>query len=653
MKILNYTAAAIALIPGCAQAQQADDQIIMEPARRSSTKIYSPLLPSDQIVIDDPRVDPTEIIVSANGIEQRRSEAGQAITVIDREALDRTQTNVISDILRTVPGVSVARNGGAGGVTSAFVRGGESSQTLVLIDGVRINDPSSPNAAFDFGSLLTGNIGRVEVLRGPNSVIWGSQAIGGVVNIQTLEPTEALALNARAEYGYRNTAEAQANISGTSGIASGSIGGGIFRTDGISALAAGTERDGYRNVSANGKLKLAFTEALSLDLRAYFNRGRVEFDDPFGATPDTFPETRNRQFIGYVGMNAAFLGGRFRNRLAYTRTDLNRSGTEPNVPFSFNVNTLNGTIDRFEYHGAFDIADAATLVFGLEHERTFASTFFPAGGGAAPDQAKTNVTSGFGQIILKPLTGLTLTGGIRYDDYSQYGGQTTFGANFAYTPDDGRTVFRGTYAEGFRAPTLTEALLPFGNTALKPETAKSFDLGIERGFLGGLVAASATYYRRTSHNLITFSFVTFQSENIAAARSQGLELGLALRPAQNLRIDANYSLVDAKSRSADATFGNRLARRPKDNANLSIDWTSPIKLAAGASVSITGDSFDNLSNTVRLDGYTLASIRASYPINAAIEVFGRVENLFDAKYQTVSGYGSYGRNAYAGIRAKF
>lgn len=618
MKILKCTAASIALIPGAAHAQDASD-----------------------------------IVVTASGVEQKRDETGQAITVIDRAALERTQTQVISDILRTVPGVRVARNGGVGGVTSTFIRGGESSQTLVLIDGVRINDPSSPNAAFDFGSLLTGNISRVEVLRGPSSVIWGSQAIGGVINIQTLEPTEALAVNARTEYGYRNTAEAQANISRTSGIATGSIGGGTFRTDGISALAAGTERDGYRNVSANGKLKLAFNDALSLDLRAYFNRGKVEFDDPFGATPDTFPETRNRQFIGYAGLNAAFLGGRFRNRLSYTRTDLNRRGIEPNVPFSFNVNTLKGTIDRFEYHGAFDIADAAALIFGLEHERTFASTFFPAGGGTAPDQAKTNVTSGFGQLILKPLTGLTLTGGVRYDDYSQYGGQTTFGANFAYTPDDGRTVFRGTYAEGFRAPTLTEALLPFGNTALKPETAKSFDLGVEHSFLDGLATTSVTLYRRTSHNLITFSFVTFQSENIAAARSQGLELGLALRPAQNLRIDANYSLVDAKSRSADATFGNRLARRPKDNANLSIDWTSPVKLAIGASVSITGDSFDNLSNTVRLDGYTLASIRASYPINTAIEIFGRVENLFDAKYQTVSGYGSYGRNAYAGVRAKF
>ena len=632
----------------CGFASSREPDLFLTQSRKAAKKalLLAALLPAQVFAQSD-------IVVTASGIEQQRGETGQAITAIDREVLDRTQTNVISDILQTVPGVRVARNGGVGGITSAFIRGGESSQTLVLIDGVRINDPSSPNAAFDFGSLLTGNIGRVEVLRGPNSVIWGSQAIGGVVNIETAEPTDALAASARVEYGYRDTANTAANISGRSGIASGSIGAGYFRTSGISALAAGTERDGYRNFSANGKLKLAFTDTLSIDLRGYYNRGRAQFDDPFGATPDTFPETRNRQFIGYAGINASLLDGRLRNRIAYTRTDLYRRGTEPNVPFSFNVNALKGTIDRFEYHGAFDITSAATLIFGLEHERTFASTFFPAGGGTAPDQAKTNVTSGFGQLVLKPLTGLTLTGGIRYDDYSQYGGQTTFGANFAYTPDAGKTVLRGTYAEGFRAPTLTEALLPFGNTALKPETAKSFDLGIEHRFLDGLVAASATLYRRTSRNQITFSFVTFQSENIARVRAQGLELGLAVRPSDSLRIDANYSLVDAKSRSADANFGNRLARRPKDSANVSIDWTTPWKLALGASLSIAGDSFDNLSNTVRLDGYALASIRASYPLTDAIELFGRVENLFDERYQTVAGYGNYGRNAYFGVRAKF
>lgn len=630
MKFLHYTVAAIALIPAPALAQ------------------------SDQeVVIADRRIDPRDIVVTASGFDQQREQVGQAITVIDRDRLDSSQTSTISDILRFVPSVRVARNGGIGGVTSVFVRGGESSQTLVLIDGVRINDPSSPNAAFDFGSLLTGNIDRVEILRGPNSVIWGSQAIGGVVNVRTEVPTDALSFDAKGEYGYRNTAEVKTNVSGTSGIVSGSIGAAYFRTDGISALAAGTERDGYRNFAANGKLEIAFTDAISLDLRAYYNKGRTQFDDPFGATPDTFPETENEQFVGYVGLNADFADGRFRNRIAYTRTDLSRDGTEPNVPFSFNVNTLRGTIDRFEYHGAFDLIDAVTLVFGVEHERTFASTFFPAGGSPAPDEAKYRVTSEFGQLIVRPFTGLTLTGGVRHDDYNLYGSQTTFGGNFAYTPNSGRTVLRGTYAEGFRAPTLTESVLPFGNPALFPETAKSYDVGVEQNFLDGAVRASATWYHRKSDNQISFSFVTFQSENIAKVRAQGLELELDVRPTENLKLLAGYSLVDATSRSNDGTFGNRLARRPKDSANATIEWKSPIGLELAADVLLTGDSFDNLSNTVRLDGYQLFTFRASYPIGDKFEIFGRVENAFNEKYQTVAGYNTYGRSAYAGVRARF
>ncbi len=593
------------------------------------------------------------IVVTANGIAQPRDEVGQAITVIDLKTLETQQTSVITDILRTVPSVNIARNGGVGAQSSVFIRGGDSSQTLVLIDGVRINDPSSPNAAFDFGALLTGNIGRVEVLRGPNSVVWGSQAIGGVINIQTLEPTELFAVSARAEYGYQDTANVQANVSGRTGIISGSIGGGLYRTTGISALVGGSERDGYRNASANGKLKIAFTDNISLDFRGYYNRGEVQFDSTFPRSPNSLPETENEQFLGYVGLNAKLLDGRFTNRLSYTRTDISRKGSDPVRPINFNVNDIKATLDRFEYHGAFDVVDAAKLVFGVEHERSFASTFFPASGpGTVPDRAKTTVTSGFGKLILKPFTGLTLTGGARYDDYSDYGGQTTFGANFAYTPNDGKTLIRGTYAEGFRAPTLTEALLPFGNVALKPETAKSFDVGIEQSLLDGKIVASATYFRRNSKNLITFSFVTFQSENIAKARGEGAEFGLALRPTTNLNVAANFSFVEATSRSA-GTFGNRLARRPQENVNLSADWRTPIGISIGTTITLTGDAFDNLANTVRLDGYTLVGLRAAYSVNDRIELFGRIENLGDENYQTATGFNSLGRNAYVGARVKF
>lgn len=591
-----------------------------------------------------------DIVVTATGFEQPRSESGQAISVINRDRLDTLQSITIADALQTLPGVRIAGRGSYGGQTSAFIRGGNSSQSLVLIDGVRINDPSSPNGAFDFGALMTGNVGRVEVLRGPNSIIWGSQAIGGVVNIRTLSPTEALSVNASAEYGDQQTALARANISGKSGIFEGSLGGSYFDSDGISSLASGSERDGYRNVAANGRLKVNLSDDFALDMRGYYNRGRVEYDSPFGAAGgDALPVSRNRQFVGYVGANLKAFDGRLQSRLSFAHTDIKRIGTDP-VAFSFNNFDVAGKIDRFELHNAFDASDAITLIIGAEHERTRASTSFE---GAPADKARHRVTSGFAQAVVRPVEGLTLTGGVRHDDYSTYGGHTTLGGNLAYSPNGNRTVFRATYGEGFRAPTLSEGQPPFGNTALKPETARNIDLGIEHGFLAGRARVSATYFNRKSNDQISFSFVTFQSENIEKVKSDGIELGLALRPATNLDIQASYSLANARIRTPGLQLGNRLPLRPKDSANVSIDWRSPWRVSLGASLLIAGDSFDDQANKVRLDGYALVGLRAAVPLGDQLEIYGRVENLLDTRYTTVARYGTLGRNAHIGVRAKF
>jgi vitamin B12 transporter len=590
-----------------------------------------------------------DIVVTATGFAQPRSEAGQAISVINRDRLDTLQVATIADAIQTLPSVRVATRGGTGGQSSAFIRGGNSSQTLVLIDGVRLNDPSSPNGLFDFGGLLTGNIGRVEVMRGPNSIIWGSQAIGGVVNIQSIIPTQAFTAAASAEYGRYDTGQVRANVAGTSGKFEGSVGGAYFTSGGISSLSSGTERDGYRNTAANGRLKVNLTDEFALDFRGYYNRGRVEYDSPFGAGGDALPVTRNRQFIGYVGANAQLFDGRLQSRLSYARTDIKRIGTDP-VAFSFNNFDVAGTIDRFESHNSLEVAKAATLIFGVEHERTFATTSFE---GQPADIARNRVTSGFTQAVLRPVSGLTLTGGVRYDDYSTYGGQTTLGGNIAYTPNQGRTVLRATYGEGFRAPTLTEGQPPYGNRALKPETARNFDFGIEHGFLGGKAQVGLTYFNRKSSNQISFSSVTFQSENIERAQSEGIEFELALRPSDTIDVQADYSFVNARIRTPGAQFGNPLALRPRDSANVSIDWKSPWKASIGGSLSLIGDSFDDQANNVRLDGYVLAALRASIPIGETFELFGRVENLFDQRYAIVSGYGTYGRNAHIGARAKF
>jgi vitamin B12 transporter len=615
MNCVKITAASLALLPVGALAQQND----------------------------------ADIVVTASGFEQPRIETGQAITIIDEDRLSELQALSITDALETVPGVAIATRGPVGSQTAVFVRGGNGSQTLVLVDGVRINDPSSPNAAFDFGALLTGNIGRVEILRGPNSIIWGSQAIGGVVNIQSIAPTEAFVARVGAEYGYADSIKANANVSGTSGELEGSIGGAYYRTDGISALAGGTEKDGYENYTANGRLKVNLADKLSLDFRGYYNRGTIEYDSAFGVGANALPVSKNQQFVGYVGAKFDLADGRFQNRVSYARTDITRIGSDP-VAFSFNNFDVEGTIDRFEYHGSFDIADTATIIFGAEHERTFASTSFE---GAPADVARNKVTSSFGQLILRPLTGLTLTGGVRHDDYSDYGGQTTFGGNAAFTPNAGDTVLRATYAEGFRAPTLSEGQPPFGNPDLRPETARNFDFGIEHQFLAGKAQIFATYFNRRSNDQITFSFVTFQSENIGRVKTEGVELGFALQPSDRLSLQANYTLTNAINRSAGANFGNRLELRPQHSGSFTVDWQSPWKVKLGGSLLLTGDSFDNAANSVRIDGYALANIRAAFPLTDAVELYGRVDNVFDTTYTVVNRYNTYGRNAHVGVRARF
>ncbi|WP_395628805.1 TonB-dependent receptor plug domain-containing protein [Sphingorhabdus sp.] len=615
MTLLKYSAAALALLPASAMADTWDDVIV----------------------------------VTASGFEQPRSETGQAIDIVDRERLDQLQSATIGDALQSVPGVTVAARGGLGGQTSAFLRGGNSSQTLVLIDGVRINDLTSPNGAFDFGTLMTGNIGQVEVLRGPNSIIWGSQAIGGVVNIQSLAPADGFEGRFGAEYGAADTKGMNAHIAGTGGLFEGSFGGSYVDAQGISALAGGTERDGFENVAGNGRLKVNISDAFNLDFRGYYNHATVEYDSAFGIGANALPVTQNRQFVGYVGANVVALDGRMQSRIAYTRTDIRRLGTDP-VVFSFNNFIVRGSIDRAEYHAAFDVSDALTFTAGLEYERSFASTSFE---GAAADIARNHVISGFSQIIVRPVAGLTLTGGVRHDQYKDYGGQTTLGGNIAFTPNEGRTMLRATYGEGFRAPTLSEGQPPYGNPDLRPETARNFDLGFEQHILDGKAEFFATYFNRRSTDLIAFSFATFQSENIDRVKSTGVEAGFNLNPSDRLDIRASYTLVDAVNRSGGANFGNRLALRPQHSGSLTVDWQTPIGLSVGSSVLFIGDSFDDASNSVALDGYTLVGLRASLPINDRLELYGRVDNIFDVQYTVVAGYNSFGRNAAVGVRAKF
>ena len=244
----------------------------------SALVVASPALAAEAA---QPGDDAGSLVVVATGFARSADETGQAISVITRERLDQLQSVTVADALATLPSGSVSRRGPVGTQTGVFVRGANTSQTLVLVDGVRVNDPSSPNAAFDFGGLLAGNVERIELLRGPNSIVWGSQAIGGVVNIETALPSTALTLRTTAEYGTYDTLSGQVSVAGSSGALGYSLGGAFYRTDGFSVFSGGTEPDGSRQAALNGRIALTLAEGVELDLRGSWSDGRIDYDSAF------------------------------------------------------------------------------------------------------------------------------------------------------------------------------------------------------------------------------------------------------------------------------------------------------------------------------------------------------------------------------------
>ena len=608
------------------------------------------------------------VVVTATRTEQPLAQVGQSLTVIDAEAITVRQSDTVVDLLRTVPGVTIGRNGGIGSTTSVYIRGAESDQTVALIDGVKLNDPSSPGGGFNFGNLLVGNIARVEVLRGSQSVLWGSQAIGGVINVITAEPTDELAANARAEYGWRDTQQLVGNISHKIGPVAASVGVGDFRTDGISSFSesrGGSERDGYRNFGAHAKANVELSDAVSVDLRGWYSRGKVGIDGfpaPTFALGDTREYARTRELVGYSALNVTLLDGRFHNRIATAHTQTKRNNVDPDA-FVTNTFDASGRNTRFEYQGTLDVTEAVKATFGAETE---SSRFVTASSGGPATRGEARINSGYAELVTHPLSGLTAIAGVRRDDHDEFGGKTTTGASAVWTPNEGLTSFRASYSEGFKAPTLYQLQSEYGNGLLAPETARGGDAGITQRLWNGVVELGATAFRRNSRDLINFiscttpltgvcvnrPFGTY--DNVARARSQGVELTATVTPIHALRMQANYSHVDSENRVAGSTeFGKDLVRRPRETASALMDYSWAFGLQTGLTFTHVGSSFDNAANTRVVPGYDLVDLRAGWSLSKSLELQARIENLADKQYETIYRYGAPGRAAYAGVRLSY
>jgi len=602
----------------------------------------------DQVVFADRYIIADEqITVTATGNRSEVEDTGQAVTIIGRDEIEDVQGADLTRVLERAPGVTFSRNGGIGGFTGVRIRGAEAEQLLVIVDGVRVADPASPAGGFDFGNLLAGNIDKIDLLRGSNSTIWGSDAVGGVMAVSTRNET---GVQASAEYGSRDTFFGTA----TGGIENDTfyagLSGSYLTTDGFSAASNGTEADGFEQWALAGRTALYVSDQITLFARGRYAEGEVEVDGfPFPAftlaDTDEFQETT--QYSAAAG--ASYDNGPLYLTAFYSFADTERANFNPAFGAAPGF-ASDGHSDRVELRGEWRPIGPLIVNFGGESEWTSFETNFDTHQNSRIIGAYTQLGIEFG-----PLSAHV---GARHDDHRDFGGATSFGADISYeVAEDIR--LRASVGEGFKAPSLYQLFSDFGNTALVPEQSTSFDLGLAWNNRNNDFFAAATLFRRNAENQIEFvslpaaPFGVYQ--NVGKVRAQGVEIEMGANPSDNFGVRAAYAYVDTENRTAGAAnLGNVLARRPKHALTFSADWETPLAgFTLGGDIRMVGDSFDDAGNFTRLDGYQTVTLRGSLPLGDKVELFGRIENLFDKDYQTVAGYGTAGRGAFVGARTRF
>ena len=610
-----------------------------------------------------------EVVVVANRAPLPLSQVGSSVTVLTAAQIKDSQQVFIADLLAMTPGINYSRSGGVGTVTQLNIRGAETDQTLVLIDGVQINDPSAPGGGFDFANLLTGDTARIEILRGAHSTLYGSQAIGGVVSITTAPPASEPSAALSVEGGSHRSGLVTGSVGSAVGASTFRLAGQHFQTGGIADFDpafGGTRLNGNHNNSVSGRYGYAFSPDWSLDLRGFYTQSRTEFDGydtPTGAFGDDSEYGTSAQAIGYAGVNGATAGGTLKHRLDAQFTETNRHNYDPALRAPTETFYGISRNRRAEYQGTFTPDPTSQWVYGLQAERATMSTDTPAyDTGPGLVRAEAGTRSAYTEYTFHRAA-LTVTAGARRDRHDTFGTHTTGQAAVAWALGEG-SALRASVGQGFKAPALYQLYSPYGTTTLRPETANSWDAGLTLHPLGGRLLVAATVFHRDSHDLIGFvdcstpqpRCVTSPQgyyDNTTRAVARGAELEAAATLTSTLSVAANSTLTDNRDRSPGAaTDGKELFRRPRVLANLTLIYCPSSSLTASLAARYAGATYDDPANAIRLSPYTVMDLRAAYNLTPHWLVYGRVENLADRHYETAYQYGTYRRGGYLGIEAR-
>jgi vitamin B12 transporter len=575
----------------------------------------------------------SELVITATRLPTRLDLVTGA-HVIDREELQARQTPFLEDVLSTIPGVGVTRNGGFGGLAAIRIRGASPDKTLVLIDGVPVGNASDPNGTFDPSAVQTADVERIEVLNGPQGALWGSDAIGGVVSITT---REIKGLEASLE-------------GGTYGTVRGFVGAGVaddryavsatvaaLSTDGFSKADTGTEKDPYRTLTANLAGRLTVSDSVRLEARVRYGDSKIAIDGyppPDFTLADTSDVDRVRTW--QADLRAVVDAFGFQHTLSVSQYHF-QLREQSDFPAD---NRADRQVWRWtaERGGA---ADDTAVVVGAERAETHADL-----SGRGTDNLST--TSAFALGRVRPWTPLTFTGSLRFDDPDQFKARTTGRLAAAVDVGEGFTV-TASAGQGFKVPTISEVLCDFcfaPPVPLRPESSDGYDLRLGWTSPDQRLSAALTGYRLNVRDQI--SYVGLRYINIARTRSEGVEAEADARLSQAWRLKLGYSLTDA----IDETTGAQLLRVPRHSGSAALfydhdRWNAAFTVRAESSqADVARDGF----TPQRRPGFATADLAGAYKVNDQLTLTARVENLTDKRYEESLGFNESGRAIYVGVR---
>jgi vitamin B12 transporter len=616
-----------------------------------------------ELVVTSPTLVPTPI-----------AQIASSVTVITAQDIEREQLRTVPDALKTVPGLNVVQSGGPGGLTSVFMRGTDSRHTKVLIDGIDVSDPSTVTRVFDLGQMLTADVDRIEVLRGPQSGLYGADALGGVISITTRKgegPAKATAMVEGGSFGRFNQT---ASLSGSQDMFNYAFNVAHVRAPSTPVTppelvppGRRINNDFYDNTTYSHRLGFDPNENLSFNWFARSTYAKLRFTGEdfnfFPSVPAEFQSSQGtNQFFTRGEAIWTLLDGRFKNYFGVNYTDHRTSRFAPDLGFGA-FNALDkGERVKYDWRGVATVMPGQIVVFGLERERESFSSKSDFGGFSSASAASNGNSAGYVELQSEYQNRFFLVANLRHDINDQFGPHTTYRIAPAMIVPETETKLKGSYGTGFKAPTLTQMFVNFpptffGNPNLQPETSTGYDFGFEQPLFENRVRFGVTYFHNDVKGFIApviigflpgFGFVS-QYENAQQFESRGIESFAMASVNAYWKVRADYTYTEV---SAEDPFA--LLRKPKHKSSATAIWTPTEQLTIATTLLYVSEWRDilrgNTSLHIEQPGYTVVNIAADYVVTKNVTAFGRIDNLFNKHYQNPNGFQQTGFGIYGGVR---